>query len=144
MTAPRPSPTSSIFALIEDQIEHLAEFGEAAAAAGHTGETAILIFIEVDGPLRALVDLLMPGYDWTPIRALGGPAIAGGISLRAPCVRAVSEAYPSLAAQLAKDPPPGNIHVVILLNRQAGVAYVNLPPPAASVLSFGTNARGSA
>lgn len=136
---------SNVFALIEDQVERIAEFAKLAAEMGHTGATAMLVFVEVDGPWRRFVERLAPGYDWTPVRALGGPALLAGIYIRQDLLR-LGEVFPDFAEELASPPASGWIQVMILLNRERGLARAEMPAPAPVMPSILLHAqqRGSA
>lgn len=85
--------------------ERLAQLEERAA---EKGPDFAVVCIDVDDPTWTdLVEQLMPGQDWSAIRATGAAPVARGIVTREPIVTLVEALYPA-----AGDPPEGAFTVV--------------------------------
>jgi hypothetical protein len=104
----RPAPTTSadqaqlLFDVNRPRLEELAA---RALAKGHTCRTCVIVCIEVDSNWRELVDTLMPGHDWQPLRDAGDVPTARGSVGRAGLVELLSLLVPDIA-QALKEPPP--------------------------------------
>lgn len=99
-------------ALLEESAERVRHFRGRMAALGIDPLDCAIVFLSVDDPLGgAMAEALMPGTDWSPIRARGEAPFARGLVLREGLIAALKGKHPAAAAKLAQE--AGTVAVVV-------------------------------
>lgn len=97
----------------------MAHFARRVSELGLSPSEVLIVLLAVDDPVGGpLVDILMPGHDWAPIRASGQKPYGRGLAMRAGIAEMLSQVYPLLAQQLAA------IHGLAVLVLDAGYGLV--------------------
>lgn len=99
-------------ALLEESAERVRHFRGRMKALGLDPRDCAIVFLSVDDPLGgAMAEALMPGTDWSPIRARGEAPYARGLVLREGLVQTLRERHPAAAEALEKE--EGVVAVVV-------------------------------
>lgn len=90
-------------ALLEESAERVRHFRGRMAALRVDPRDCAIVFLSVDDPLGgAMAEALMPGTDWSPIRARGEAPYARGLVLRVGLVEGLRKKHPAEAEKLAQ------------------------------------------
>lgn len=97
-------------ALVEKNRDVLEAFADALRAAGKTGDEMLLVCLTVESIWRPLVDALMPGFDWQPLRVAaertGNPVMAAGARPVDRVASLLTELHGIDIRPFLHDPPP--------------------------------------
>jgi hypothetical protein len=134
--APEAAPAAK---LVEDHRDVLDGFARAARLAGESGETKLLVLIELESSWRPLAAALMPGANLEPLRTQaaqrGDRVMVSSIHPRGRVVALLAGCGINIGPTLEDPPPalggsltPGAFWVVVCFGKQIGLA--RLPAPA--------------
>ncbi len=109
-------------ALLGESVERVRHFRGRMAALRIDPLDCAIVFLSVDDPLGgAMAEALVPGTDWSPIRARGEAPFARGLVLRKGLVEALRERHPAEAETLAQT---GGVVAVVVAHGVVLVAPV--------------------
>jgi hypothetical protein len=87
----------------------------------------VVVCIQVDSRWRALVDTLMPGYDWDEIRATGVDPLARGTAWWGVC-KIVAEEFPDIAHVALEVPEEGKFKAIVLTDEGCTIYDIDPKP----------------
>lgn len=119
--------------ILANQEARILHFARRIVERGHAPGTVVIVVIDADDVYgHELVEALMPGRDWSAVRARGERPIARGLAELEGIASAVAQ-HPAIDAQQAVKNlctiPAGQAPVCVVAGGGVLTAYVDLPTP---------------